>query len=59
MAAVYRERVSDARLRKVTDYIRRWLYGRPASSLRLHLPSISMWLQPKSQRSALSLTVAL
>lgn len=42
MASVYRERVSDIRLRKVVDYIRHWLFGKPASRLRLNLPSISM-----------------
>lgn len=42
MSAVYRERVSDVRLRKVTDYIRRWLYGPPATRLRLNLPAINM-----------------
>jgi integrase len=27
MASVYRERISDARLRAVTDYVRNWLFG--------------------------------
>jgi hypothetical protein len=26
MASVYRERISDARLRAVTDHVRAWLY---------------------------------
>jgi integrase len=32
MASVYRERISDARLREVTEHVRRWLFGeaRPA-----------------------------
>ena len=31
MAAVYRERISDDRLRAVADYVRSWLYARPAA----------------------------
>jgi integrase len=29
MASVYRERISDARLRAVADYVRGWLFARP------------------------------
>jgi integrase len=29
MSTVYRERISDERLKAVTDYVRRWLFGRP------------------------------
>jgi hypothetical protein len=27
MSSVYRERISDERLRAVTDHVRMWLYG--------------------------------
>jgi integrase len=30
MSAVYRQRISDDRLRAVTDHVRGWLFGRPA-----------------------------
>jgi integrase len=29
MAAVYRERIEDSRLRAVTEHVRKWLYGEP------------------------------
>jgi integrase len=29
MSTVYRERISDERLKAVTDYVRSWLFGRP------------------------------
>lgn len=32
MAGHYRERISDERLRKVTDYVRRWLFDKAARS---------------------------
>jgi integrase len=31
MAAAYRERISDERLRAVTDHVRRWLFGEAAA----------------------------
>lgn len=31
MASVYRERISDARLRAVTDHVRAWLFSEPVS----------------------------
>src|SRR5262249_7209714 len=36
MASVYRERISDARLRAVSDHVRQWVFGGGAASL---LPS--------------------
>jgi hypothetical protein len=30
MASVYRERISDERLRAVTDHVRAWLFGTQA-----------------------------
>lgn len=30
MSAVYRETIRDVRLRAVTDYVRKWLFERPA-----------------------------
>jgi len=32
MASVYRERISDERLIAVTDYVRRWLFGKEAEA---------------------------
>jgi integrase len=32
MASVYRERVSDERLRAVSDYIRKWVFSEPSAS---------------------------
>jgi hypothetical protein len=29
MASVYRERISDERLKAVTDYVRKWLFTEP------------------------------
>jgi integrase len=34
MASVYRERISDERLRAVTDHVRGWLFGEPAAAGR-------------------------
>jgi integrase len=33
MAAAYRERISDDRLRAVTEHVRAWLFGTPAASV--------------------------
>jgi integrase len=33
MASVYRERISDERLKAVTDYVRAWLFGRERAPL--------------------------
>jgi hypothetical protein len=30
MASVYRERISDARLRAVADHVRKWLFAEPS-----------------------------
>ncbi len=32
MASLYRERISDERLKAVTDYVRKWLFGKPVLS---------------------------
>jgi hypothetical protein len=29
MSSVYRETISDARLKAVSDHVRRWLFGEP------------------------------
>jgi hypothetical protein len=36
MASIYRERISDERLREVTDFVRTWLFGtkKPAAKRR-------------------------
>jgi hypothetical protein len=31
MSAVYRERIGDDRLRRVSDHVRQWLFGQPAA----------------------------
>ena len=33
MASVYRERISDDRLKAVTDHVRKWLFGAPGNKL--------------------------
>jgi hypothetical protein len=33
MSAVYRERISDERLRAVTGYVRAWLFGEGAKAI--------------------------
>jgi hypothetical protein len=33
MSSVYRERISDARLKAVTDYVRQWLFSEPSPKL--------------------------
>jgi Site-specific recombinase XerC len=38
MAAVYRERISDERLRAVTDHVHDWLFGKPKRSPRQSKP---------------------
>ena len=30
MASVYRERISDERLKAVSDHVRKWVFGNPA-----------------------------
>jgi integrase len=44
MSSVYRETISDARLRAVTDYVRRWLFGEQEG--KAETPA------PESQRTA-------
>lgn len=36
MSAVYRERISDSRLKKVVDFIHDWLFGKPVVQFRLN-----------------------
>ena len=33
MASVYRERISDARLKAIADHVRTWLFGEPAMKM--------------------------
>jgi integrase len=33
MASVYREKISDERLKAVTDHVRAWLFGKPAAAV--------------------------